>query len=364
MNLDQSADKITPSTGTLAVAGAMTLTTALPITSGGTGLNTLTAGYIPYGNGTSAFGNSSSFTYDGSHILFIGSGGTANTADGIKLYGTNNSGNGTFIQGFRNGSASYLTCDTAAALGSGTGYLTYVYGANPILWYVNNFNVMQIGANGGVSIGNTTDPGATNLSVTGNISAGASNGSARLNSYVSTTAGYGIYVQSPASYASWHIYSNSVTAAGTGWYHMLCQSGNAAANNFWARGDGALYSAVLGTGLVYSNGGVLTSTNPSDKNLKDNITPLTWGLTEIMALKPVSYTFKKDEINQGTQYGFIAQDVQTVMPDLVKSFEQTTFGSDQVDIYLGLNKDGIYAALVTALQELNNKFDAYVASHP
>jgi hypothetical protein len=37
MNLDQSADKITPSTGTLAVAGAMTLTTALPITSGGTG---------------------------------------------------------------------------------------------------------------------------------------------------------------------------------------------------------------------------------------------------------------------------------------------------------------------------------------
>jgi hypothetical protein len=30
---------------------------------------------------------------------------------------------------------------------------------------------MQIGATGGVSIGNTTDPGATNLSVTGNLEA-------------------------------------------------------------------------------------------------------------------------------------------------------------------------------------------------
>ena len=32
----------------------------LPITSGGTGLTTLTAGRIPFGNGTSAFGSSSS----------------------------------------------------------------------------------------------------------------------------------------------------------------------------------------------------------------------------------------------------------------------------------------------------------------
>jgi hypothetical protein len=43
---------------------ALALGTALPVASGGTGLTSLTAGYIPYGNGTSAFGNESNLTYD------------------------------------------------------------------------------------------------------------------------------------------------------------------------------------------------------------------------------------------------------------------------------------------------------------
>ena len=45
-----------PAWGTLGVAG------------GGTGLTTLTANYIPYGNGTSAFQSSSGFTFDGTNF--------------------------------------------------------------------------------------------------------------------------------------------------------------------------------------------------------------------------------------------------------------------------------------------------------
>lgn len=41
-------------------------TGTLPVANGGTGLTSLTAGYIPYGNGTGAFSNSSSFTWNGS----------------------------------------------------------------------------------------------------------------------------------------------------------------------------------------------------------------------------------------------------------------------------------------------------------
>lgn len=48
--------------------GAVSLTAdvsgTLPVANGGTGLTTLTAGYIPYGNGTSAFGNESNLSYD------------------------------------------------------------------------------------------------------------------------------------------------------------------------------------------------------------------------------------------------------------------------------------------------------------
>ena len=51
----------TPSTAT---TGVVTLAGTLNVANGGTGLTTLTANYIPYGNGTSAFGNSSSFTYN------------------------------------------------------------------------------------------------------------------------------------------------------------------------------------------------------------------------------------------------------------------------------------------------------------
>jgi len=54
MNLDQTADKITPSSGTLNIAGGATLTTALPIASGGTGLSSAgSSGNVLVSNGTS-----------------------------------------------------------------------------------------------------------------------------------------------------------------------------------------------------------------------------------------------------------------------------------------------------------------------
>lgn len=113
--------------------------------------------------------------------------------------------------------------------------------------------------------------------------------------------------------------------------------------------------AALGTGLVYSNGGVLTSTNPSDERLKTNIENLSWGLSDILALRPVSYSWKTDKIEQGTQYGFIAQEVQSVMPELIREFE-TADGTRY-----GLEKDGIYAAMVKAIQELTARVAALEA---
>ena len=116
---------------------------------------------------------------------------------------------------------------------------------------------------------------------------------------------------------------------------------------------GNVYMYALGTGIVYSNSGVLTSTNPSDSRLKDNITDISWGLAQINQLRPVSYNWKNDQANQGTQYGFIAQEVQSVMPELVKTFK----GEDDVE-YLGLDKEGIYATLVKAIQELKAEVDS------
>jgi hypothetical protein len=55
----------TPSSAT---GGAVTLAGTLNVANGGTGLNSLTANYIPYGNGTSAYQSSSTFTYNGTTL--------------------------------------------------------------------------------------------------------------------------------------------------------------------------------------------------------------------------------------------------------------------------------------------------------
>lgn len=49
---------------TLGSVNLNSVTGTLAVANGGTGLTTLTAGYIPYGNGTSAFGNESNLSYD------------------------------------------------------------------------------------------------------------------------------------------------------------------------------------------------------------------------------------------------------------------------------------------------------------
>jgi len=68
-------------------AGAITTATwngaTVGVAYGGTGLTSLTAGYIPYGNGTSAFNSSSSLQFDGSSLL-IGT-STSPSSAGISV---------------------------------------------------------------------------------------------------------------------------------------------------------------------------------------------------------------------------------------------------------------------------------------
>jgi hypothetical protein len=113
---------------------------------------------------------------------------------------------------------------------------------------------------------------------------------------------------------------------------------------------GAVTINNLGTGTVYSNSGVLSNTPPSDERLKNNITNISWGLNDILKLRPVSFNWKDDRANQGKQFGFIAQEVHSIMPEAIK-----IFGEDFK--YLGLEKDAIYATLVKAVQELSAEID-------
>jgi hypothetical protein len=140
---------------------------------------------------------------------------------------------------------------------------------------------------------------------------------------------------------------------------LLVVSSNGVKQSLLVKNDDSVKLYSLGTGTVYSNAGVLTSTNPSDARLKTDVQDLNWGLSQVLALRPVSYAWKNNQINQGTQYGFIAQEVQTVMPDLVREFE-TKDGEETVTRF-GLEKDGIYAAMVKAIQEMKSIIDDQAA---
>ncbi|PIZ47216.1 hypothetical protein COY32_02080, partial [candidate division WWE3 bacterium CG_4_10_14_0_2_um_filter_41_14] len=55
----------------------------------------------------------------------------------------------------------------------------------------------------------------------------------------------------------------------------------------------------------------------SDLNLKKNVENSAYGLDTIMALNPVEFNWKSEENSISKSLGFIAQDIEIVIPKLV-----------------------------------------------
>jgi hypothetical protein len=147
------------------------------------------------------------------------------------------------------------------------------------------------------------------------------------NSTGSRSAGFGITLDSSSNSAG--VYLLALTP-NISWNRM-----NFSASSFVFRVNGSpvFNISYLGTGLVYSNGGTLTSTNPSDIRLKNTIIPLTNNTEIINQLNPVSFLWN-DQQKHGAklQLGFIAQEVQKVLPAIVSEYKEPIVGpSNLVD---------------------------------
>ena len=103
-----------------------------------------------------------------------------------------------------------------------------------------------------------------------------------------------------------------------------------------------LGSAARAYGLVRS---YLFST-ASDERLKKDIADVQVGLKELNKLRPVAYKYKKGD--DQIRFGFIAQEVLDVLPNIVDGTEQTNYGVSYQDII---------AVLVKSVQELSDRVD-------
>jgi len=96
----------------------------------------------------------------------------------------------------------------------------------------------------------------------------------------------------------------------------------------------------------------------SDARIKKNIATLgdDNGLTAIDQLQPVGFNWRDPSQSKTTQLGFIAQQVETVFPELVTHTDATsTYTPDGM---LALNYNGLIAPTVKAVQELDAKVKA------
>ena len=100
----------------------------------------------------------------------------------------------------------------------------------------------------------------------------------------------------------------------------------------------------------------------SDERLKKNITDIADGqLAKINALKPRNFEWK-DERKEGAQEGFIAQEVESVMPEAVEERTSAPDPDDTSRDFEGdikvLKHEVINARLIKAVQELSAKLEA------
>ena len=324
---------------------------------GGTGLTSFTANGILYASSTSALATSSNFTYDGTNAALVGSNSSTTFGVGPSLTLQN-----TYGSAFGAGAPLLFGGPSTSILAGIKGiYTTYgsTYGGS-LIFGTNAGNgtglveKMRIFASGGVAIGNTTDPGATNLSVTGyagaasfrptsstvptngmylsgtNILAWATNSTngatltasqaflvGTTNDYAlgSFTTGY-IFAKNGYIWAQDNTGSSSNRnwAAGVNGYAAgSWQLTSSSANNSWP--NDAYRFAVTIAGSCYNTTG--TYGTLSDERFKENVEDARGYADDLMKVRVVKYSLKEEESDVATKLGVIAQELEQIFPGMI-----------------------------------------------
>lgn len=143
----------------------------------------------------------------------------------------------------------------------------------------------------------------------------------------------------PATALHINHFNNSVSGGfrlqnnvGGNWWKFYVSS---SANTLQLRNNTS--GSVVGT---FATGGMYTA---SDKRLKKNIESMPYGLKDIMKLNALRYDYISDDSNSNKSIGFIAQDLNNVIPELVLYQED----ADQYSV----NYAGMSVIAIKAIQD-------------
>ena len=213
--------------------------------------------------------------------------------------------------------------------------------------------------NGNINV--TTDLSATtgntnlrNLDVSGNRNISVSNDGCLLNLDTTTITDASVesgntiskFINASFKAPVFNTSENNVTTTNAANVHIdgapTCNNGKNTLTNSYAlwveNGDVKVNNAIEAQRVIAV----------SDKTLKKNIQPLNDSLNTIHKLKGVSYDWIDDN-NDDHEIGLIAQDVEEVVPEVVRRLGNSDFK--------GIEYQKLTALLIEAVKELSNEID-------
>ena len=137
------------------------------------------------------------------------------------------------------------------------------------------------------------------------------------------------------------VYGNNSTGGTVNW--ISTKGSNESHLHYGSNGDWYIRPAN-NSGTVY----VKNYQAESDSRLKENIENIEYGTTEILQLRPRKFNWIGESIEQN---GFIAQEVESIIPAFVKTGEMKINDDDEEGIK-AVDYNSIVAALVKTVQEL------------
>ncbi|MEO1450075.1 MAG: tail fiber domain-containing protein [Bacteroidota bacterium] len=173
--------------------------------------------------------------------------------------------------------------------------------------------------------------------------------------------GFGVFGRSVGASTNYGVYGETVSNGGSVNIGVRGDATNATIANYGVLGRASTgpndYAVFASGNLAYTG----TFGQVSDRQLKKNIESIESALNTVMSLRPTSYTYRQDEFEgmslpQGLSYGFIAQEVEEVMPELVMEithpFEAEEEGAPlRFETFKGLKYTELIPVLTAAIQE-------------